>query len=114
MSFTGFTDTDVPDQSGKCFVVTGANTGIGFEASRDGTRLSTAAEVGFLEGERSGVGLLPLGRECWDDFAVRFAWCRVGAERERASRRRIAATCVGACGERRERECSESVIETGR
>lgn len=31
---TGFTEADVPDQSGKCFVVTGANTGIGFEISR--------------------------------------------------------------------------------
>lgn len=31
---TGFTDADVPDQSGKCFIVTGANTGIGFEAAR--------------------------------------------------------------------------------
>ena len=30
----GFTEADVPDQSGKCFIVTGANTGIGFEASR--------------------------------------------------------------------------------
>ncbi len=29
-----FTDSDVPDQSGKCFIVTGANTGIGFEAAR--------------------------------------------------------------------------------
>lgn len=27
----GFSDADVPNQSGKCFVVTGANTGIGFE-----------------------------------------------------------------------------------
>ncbi|WP_369126220.1 SDR family NAD(P)-dependent oxidoreductase [Dickeya dadantii] len=34
MTNTGFTETDVPDQSGKCFVVTGANTGIGFETSR--------------------------------------------------------------------------------
>jgi NAD(P)-dependent dehydrogenase (short-subunit alcohol dehydrogenase family) len=30
----GFTDADVPDQSGKCFIVTGANTGIGFEITR--------------------------------------------------------------------------------
>lgn len=34
MSRGGFTQADVPDQSGKCFVVTGANTGIGFETSR--------------------------------------------------------------------------------
>lgn len=31
---SGFTETDVPDQSGKCFIVTGANTGIGFEVAR--------------------------------------------------------------------------------
>lgn len=30
----GFTESDVPEQSGKCFIVTGANTGIGFETSR--------------------------------------------------------------------------------
>lgn len=30
----GFTESDVPDQTGKCFIVTGANTGIGFEISR--------------------------------------------------------------------------------
>ena len=30
----GFTDRDVPDQSGRTFLVTGANTGIGFEAAR--------------------------------------------------------------------------------
>lgn len=30
----GFTEADVPDQSGKCFLVTGANTGLGFEVSR--------------------------------------------------------------------------------
>ena len=32
MSSNGFTEADVAEQSGKCFVVTGANTGIGFEA----------------------------------------------------------------------------------
>ncbi|XHH31122.1 hypothetical protein WIW49_08855 [Xanthomonas euroxanthea] len=30
----GFTETDVPNQAGKCFVVTGANAGVGFEISR--------------------------------------------------------------------------------
>ncbi|TCU30522.1 short subunit dehydrogenase [Rhizobium azibense] len=31
---TGFTEANVPDQSGKTFIVTGANAGIGFEISR--------------------------------------------------------------------------------
>jgi NAD(P)-dependent dehydrogenase (short-subunit alcohol dehydrogenase family) len=30
----GFTEADVPHQSGKCFIVTGAKSGIGFEVSR--------------------------------------------------------------------------------
>lgn len=30
----GFTESDVPNQSGKCFIVTGANSGIGFEITR--------------------------------------------------------------------------------
>lgn len=30
----GFTAADVPNQSGKCFIVTGANSGIGFEITR--------------------------------------------------------------------------------
>lgn len=29
-----FTEANVPDQSGKCYIVTGANTGLGFEVSR--------------------------------------------------------------------------------
>lgn len=31
---TGFTGADVPSQRGKCFIVTGANTGIGFEVAK--------------------------------------------------------------------------------
>lgn len=31
---SGFTANDVPDQSGRCFMVTGANTGLGFEVSK--------------------------------------------------------------------------------
>ncbi|SOC83707.1 NAD(P)-dependent dehydrogenase, short-chain alcohol dehydrogenase family [Ensifer adhaerens] len=33
MTSKGFTTADVPDQSGKCFIVTGANAGIGFEVA---------------------------------------------------------------------------------
>src|SRR5215471_13341788 len=33
-STSGFTEADVPSQLGKCFIVTGANTGIGLEISR--------------------------------------------------------------------------------
>jgi NAD(P)-dependent dehydrogenase (short-subunit alcohol dehydrogenase family) len=31
---SGFTASDVPDQQGKCIIVTGANTGLGFEEAR--------------------------------------------------------------------------------
>lgn len=34
MSSQGFTDMDVPDQSGRCILVTGANTGLGFQTAR--------------------------------------------------------------------------------
>jgi NAD(P)-dependent dehydrogenase (short-subunit alcohol dehydrogenase family) len=34
MSSKGFTEKNVADQSGKCFIVTGANAGIGFEIAR--------------------------------------------------------------------------------
>jgi NAD(P)-dependent dehydrogenase (short-subunit alcohol dehydrogenase family) len=60
---SGFTDADVPDQSGKCFIVTGANTGIGFEAARvlagKGARVLLACrDAGKAQGaiERIGKG----------------------------------------------------------
>ena len=31
---SGFTEADVPGQSGRTFIVTGSNTGIGFEIAR--------------------------------------------------------------------------------
>lgn len=34
MDRRGFTDADVPDQSGRCIMITGANTGLGFETAR--------------------------------------------------------------------------------
>jgi NAD(P)-dependent dehydrogenase (short-subunit alcohol dehydrogenase family) len=74
MSRKGFTQSDVPDQSGRCFVVTGANTGIGFETSRvlasRGARVLLAcrdqskAEAAILritqESPKADVEFLPL------------------------------------------------------
>jgi NAD(P)-dependent dehydrogenase (short-subunit alcohol dehydrogenase family) len=71
---TGFTAADVPDQAGKCFIVTGANTGVGFEAARvlaaRGGRVLLAcrseakaeAAVSRIRREVAGadVGFLPL------------------------------------------------------
>lgn len=60
---TGFTSADVPDQSGKCFVVTGANTGIGFEI----------AKVLAGKGARVLLG-------CRDEAKARDAMARIAAE----------------------------------
>jgi len=46
MATTGFTDKDITNQSGRCFMVTGANTGLGFEVAnvlaRKGARVLLA------------------------------------------------------------------------
>jgi NAD(P)-dependent dehydrogenase (short-subunit alcohol dehydrogenase family) len=48
----GFTEADVSDQSGKCFIVTGANAGVGFELAR----------VLAAQGARVLMGCRELGR----------------------------------------------------
>lgn len=58
---TGFTADDVPDQSGKCFLVTGANTGIGLEIARvlagNGARvLLGCRDAGKARDAISGIG----------------------------------------------------------
>jgi NAD(P)-dependent dehydrogenase (short-subunit alcohol dehydrogenase family) len=71
---TGFTAEDVPDQSGRCFVVTGANTGIGFEVAkalagkrarvllgcRDRSKAQDAMERIRGEAPNADVAFLPL------------------------------------------------------
>lgn len=70
----GFTSDDVPDQSGKCFLVTGANSGVGFEVTRvlasRGARVLMAcrgeakaqAAMAFIRQEtpRADLAFLPL------------------------------------------------------
>ena len=59
---TGFTAADVPDQTGKTILVTGANTGLGFEA----------AKVLAARGARVLLG-------CRDEGKARAAMARIGA-----------------------------------
>lgn len=71
---SGFTNADVPDQSGKTFIVTGANTGIGLEiastlaarrarvllACRDEAKAETAINGIRLKTPEANLAFLPL------------------------------------------------------
>ncbi|VVE49762.1 short-chain dehydrogenase [Pandoraea morbifera] len=71
---SGFTHADVPDQSGKTFIVTGANTGIGFEiastlaarrarvllACRDERKAEAAIRRICLKTSEANLAFLPL------------------------------------------------------
>jgi len=45
----GFTEVDVPSQSGKCFIVTGANAGVGFELSRVLAARGARVLLGYIQ-----------------------------------------------------------------
>lgn len=55
--YKGFTEADVPDQSGKCFIVTGANTGIGFELSKVLAARGARVLLGCREKERANEAI---------------------------------------------------------
>jgi len=50
---SGFTEADVPDQSGKCFIVTGANAGVGFEIARVLAARGARVQLGCREQTRA-------------------------------------------------------------
>ncbi len=82
---SGFTDADVTDQSGKCFIVTGANTGLGFEAAKvlaaKGARVLLAcrskdkaeAAMALIGRETSGADLAFLPMDQADMTSIRAA-----------------------------------------
>ena len=60
---SGFTDADVADQSGKCFIVTGANTGLGFEAAKVLAAQGARVLLACRSQEKAEAAMAQIGRE---------------------------------------------------
>jgi NAD(P)-dependent dehydrogenase (short-subunit alcohol dehydrogenase family) len=58
---TGFTDADVSDQFGKCFIVTGANTGIGLEVARVLARKGARVLLGCRDAGKAAEAIRQIG-----------------------------------------------------
>lgn len=58
----GFTETDVSDQSGKCFIVTGANAGVGFELARVLAAHGARVLMGCRERDRAEAAMARIQR----------------------------------------------------
>ena len=58
----GFTETDVSDQSGKCFIVTGANAGVGFELARVLAAQGARVLMGCRERDRAEAAVARIRR----------------------------------------------------
>ncbi len=89
----GFTDAQVPDQSGKCFLITGANTGLGFETARVLARRHARvilacrnadkadAAMAFIRAEMPNADLAFLPLDLADLESVKAAAAQAQAER---------------------------------
>jgi NAD(P)-dependent dehydrogenase (short-subunit alcohol dehydrogenase family) len=58
----GFTEANVPDQSGTCFIVTGANTGVGFEAARVLAARGARVLLGCRDRGRAEAAMARIGK----------------------------------------------------
>jgi len=58
----GFTEADVPDQSGKCLIVTGANTGVGFHVARVLAARGARVLLGCRDRGRAEAAMARIGR----------------------------------------------------
>ena len=58
---SGFTEADVPDQFGKCFIVTGANAGIGFETAKVLARKGARVLLGCRDAGKAAAAIARIG-----------------------------------------------------
>ncbi len=58
---SGFTEADVPDQDGKCHIVTGANTGIGLEVARVLARKGARVLLGCRDASKAAEAIRQIG-----------------------------------------------------
>lgn len=63
---SGFTDADVPDQAGKTFIVTGANTGIGFEIANTLAARGARVLLACRDARKAAAAIDRIRRRCPD------------------------------------------------
>src|SRR3546814_12564080 len=108
---SGFTADDVADQSGRRFLITGANAGIGFEvarvlaargghvvlACRDTARADAAIERIRADAPAADLSVLPLDPADLDQVGQAAQAVLAGPTLDRSAERRVGQECVSTC-----------------